>query len=180
MKIKRTTLFVLLMIISLVGFSCEGPEGPTGSQGPQGETGDLGPQGESGTANVIYSPWIDSDWTEENQQEWSMVIEDSNISVEFSNAGGAVLVYRRNGSSDDAWVYQLPSGNAYRVAYAIDPANTNLYVQVESGCCEIPGWFHDVQLRYVLIPGGLLTSGLQVELDLTDYQAVKAYYGISD
>lgn len=177
MKINRTIQFALLIIIGLAGFACEGP---AGSQGPQGEVGAPGPQGESGTANVIYSPWIDSDWTEEDQQYWGMVIEDSNISVEFSNTGGTVLVYRRNGSSDDAWVYQLPSGNAYRVNYAIDPVNTSLLIAVESTCCDIPSWFHDVQLRYVLIPGGMLTNGLQAKLDVTDYEAVAAYYGLQD
>ena len=183
MKIKRTILFVLPLMIGLTCFACEGPEGPTGSQGPQGETGTpgpQGPQGESGTANVIYSPWIDSDWTELDQREWEMLIEDANISVEFSNAGGTVMVYRRNGPVDDAWVYPLPSGNAYRVAYAIDPANTRLYIAVESSCCDIPSWFHDVQFRYVLIPGGILTDGLQAKLDMTNYEAVAAYYGFPD
>lgn len=183
MKIKRIILCALPIMIGLICFSCEGPEGPTGSQGQQGEAGapgPQGPQGDPGTANVIYSEWIDSDWTELDQREWDMFIEDSNISVEFSSTGGTVLVYRRNGPSDDALVYPLPSGNAYRVAYAIDPVNTRLYIAVESSCCDIPSWFHDVQFRYVLIPGGLLTNGLQAKPDLADYKAVAAYYGFPD
>ena len=186
MKINRKILFTLPIIIALICFSCEGPEGPTGPQGQQGEAGAEGPQGpqgspgESGTANVIYSPWIDSDWTELDAREWDMLIEDSNISVEFSNAGGTVLVYRRNGPVDDAWVFPLPSGGVYEVGYAIDPANTRLYLAVESSCCDIPSWFHDVQFRYVLIPGGLLTDGMKTKLDLTNYEAVAAYYGLPD
>ncbi|WP_234570993.1 collagen-like triple helix repeat-containing protein [Rhodohalobacter sp. 614A] len=183
MKIKRTILFVLPIMIGLICFSCEGPEGPAGPQGLQGEAGEPGPegsQGEPGTANVIYSEWIDSEWTEYTAREWQMLIEDSNISVDFSNNGGTVLVYRRNGPLDDAWIYPLPSGSAYPVTFAIDPVNTTLLIAVESSCCDIPSWFHDVQFRYVLIPGGVLTNGKQAKLDLTDYQAVKAFYGIPD
>lgn len=85
---KKTKVFIMLLLAAVIGFTGCKKEGPAGPQGPQGEqgiageagprgatgakgdkgdrgpvgaTGARGPQGEKGdpgTANVIYSDWI--------------------------------------------------------------------------------------------------------------------------
>lgn len=67
----KNYLSMLLAVITLSIFSCEGPAGDIGPSGAQGVAGQAGPagadgsqgeKGDPGNANVVYSEWVSPAW----------------------------------------------------------------------------------------------------------------------
>lgn len=178
MIINRTTLFVFLIIIALAGFSCEGPVGPadpeglTGSEGPQGEKGD------PGSVDIIYSDWSQLDWNLNDSSTYLYhKMEVNELTEEFIESGGVLLMYIKF----ENHIYPIPfsGGNDY-INYNISiPGNLMISVGTYDGS-GVEAFLEEGEYRYILIPGGVLTNGIQGKLDLTDYNSVKAYYGIPD
>ena len=72
----KNYLSMLLAVITLSIFSCEGPAGEIGPAGPQGAAGPAGPagadgsqgeKGDQGNANVVYSTWMSPTWQADGQ-----------------------------------------------------------------------------------------------------------------
>lgn len=188
MKILNTIknfLFIvtIALITGLTSLSCEGPEGPTGAQGPQGSEGPQGlqgPQGEEGTANVIYSPWMDIEWDEDESNSKIMFIAELLITEEFVETGTVLMFIKSSGGN---LVYPLPFVNGSDFLYyalGYEPGIiVGLVFSVESMNGSTVNSYPDNQIRYVLIPDGIEnTAGKQI--DFNNYDQVAKWYGITD
>jgi len=150
--VKNRRFSWLLLFVAFMVIGCEGPEGPAGPAGP------------AGTANVIYSEWFSPDpWVLQETfgvSERSFTMTTSALTQEIIDYG-VVLVYMRFVGFNPE-INQLPvtledvnyhflfraqAGSIQAVYYSItDPAT-------DPGV--IPSYN---QVRYVLIPGGVLDA----------------------
>ncbi len=167
----------------------QGPAGPAGPQGEQGEQGAQGEQGEPGTANVIYSEWVDTELGN------SIVSTSASFDIEAPEIGpdmlnfGTILVYGRRIElpGDGNIVYPLPIvfGAARQQSYYFRAQSDEIIITVvanEEGESVGDGSFLE-QYRYVLIPGGVSTSGKLVsDMDLSkmSYEEVIELFNIPE
>ncbi len=190
--------FLTVMSVALI-VSCspeDGEDGAVGPQGPQGEQGVAGPtgpqgeqgeQGETGMANVIYSDWIASEFGGLAAAEESDQLLVSFGLGEFNNANDVLLVYgRREINVISNEVYQLPfelisQNEIYRYGLSEGSGFIALYVEAltTDGGSNLFTYFDD--FRYVLIPGGVSTSG-KSNIDFTkmSYEQVIEYFNIPE
>lgn len=185
----RTTikkLFTLLIVITLAACSDgdPGPKGDVGTTGPAGAAGAKGDKGDPGTANVIYSEWMEIEWNGNDFPEYkSMNRREPLITDEFFDKGGVTLFFIRVTQGDVTLVVPLP--------YALGN-NSNMYgaaqLQAGEGYIGLVAQSTDgsdlgetvgegLEVRYVLIPGGTLTTGGRVDYS---YEALKKLYNIAD
>lgn len=195
MKTIVYKLSLCIFIFGMITLSCEGPAGPageTGQQGPQGEPGSQGPQGEEGTANVIYSEWftfIADSGSDEFFQ--FMRLSEPQLTREFLNNGGVVLVYVKVEQEEIIVVASLPLHSGvfladYRAfdaeAGVIGPQafrGIQIHVETTDDTITIPdNFFEGHHLRYILIPGGMPAKLSQDFWE--NYEAVADYFGIRD
>ena len=159
-----------------------GATGPQGPAGPRGATGATGPQGPAGTANVIYSGWMSF-----QQAERDTLIDGTNLKVNHLAAprltqaiidNGAIQVYMRFRSTVLTLPYTSRAGSRPNTVSFV-PRPGRIYVTrfTHDNITPYLG-FGSVQFRYVLIPGGVSAS--LSNLDLRDYEAVKAAFNIND
>ena len=159
-----------------------GPRGATGATGPAGPRGATGPQGPAGTANVIYSGWVSF-----QQAERDTLIDGTNLKVNHLPAprltqaiidNGAIQVYMRFGTTVLTLPYTSRAGSRPNTVSFV-PRPGRIYVTrfTHDGATPYLG-FGPVQFRYVLIPGGVSAS--LSNLDLRDYEAVRAAFNIID
>ena len=178
--IMKTTFFYCLLFMAALSISaCSqgedgedgllGPQGEQGLQGEQGPQGEQGSQGEPGTANVMFSDWMPIVWNRTNNPTFkSMLIEDEQVTEEFINNGGIILIFIRQ-TLDDGTIAigQLP---IIKPSDNIDVIYVNLVNEDTEGIAiryyrtngsdPLPDNATDgVLLRYVLIPGGIDLSG---------------------
>lgn len=165
----------------------QGEPGPAGPQGPQGENGvdgQDGQQGDPGTANVIYSDWIASEFPasiSSDFDQWEMFAPE--LTQEIHDTG-VVLVYARKGtfiypvpvtffdSVDENWNFRLLDINDTLIAirvHSIDGSN-------------IGTPFLNGDFRYILIPGGVASSGKTASLDYAkmSYEEIIAHFNIPE
>jgi hypothetical protein len=188
MKTTITKIFGFIMIITFVSCS-DGDPGPAGSAGPQGQagaTGATGPQGEKGdpgTANVIYSAWMDVEWNGINDPEYkTMKIEEPLLTSEFLDKGGVTLFFIRAVEDDVTVVlptpYQLGNVHLFGAAQIVSGVSSvGLVASSTDGSTISESMFAGLEVRYVLIPGGTLTTGGRIDLS---YESVKSQYNIPD
>jgi hypothetical protein len=201
---------ILLLCISLTWLHCSktgpiGPEGPAGQNGAPGAPGAQGPpgtpgipgapgtpgaQGPPGTANVIYSGWLNADYSFSNTSavNKTMRVMEQRCTRDFNNRGGIVLFFFR---FQDNVVYTMPftdfNNQNYKYGFPVFfDTDGEIRIQISSTNAsaltdaEIYGVAaNPLQFRYVLIPGGMPT-GRMTKVDLKDYAAVKAAYNIPD
>ena len=140
----------LLLCVALMVIGCEGPEGPAGPAGP------------AGTANVIYSDWYSPEtWVAETTfgiAERTFTMTTDALTQEIIE-NGVVLVYMR-------FVGFNPRINQLPVVLA--DVNYSFLFRAQAGSIKVvyysmtsptidPGAIPSAnQVRYVLIPGGVL------------------------
>jgi hypothetical protein len=187
MKIMKKSIFLLPCVVcAVVGMlliSCKkgdtGPAGATGAAGPAGPAGAAGVPGATGTANVMYSPWIDTTkWNVLDTFHVGTVIDTvfiADINVPKLTADilnqGQIQVYFNLNTTASPVIYALPfnNGNVFiDVVYAVNTIEmtTNL---------DLTG----LPFRYVLIPGGTAARTYK-SIDWKNYAEVKAYLGLKD
>lgn len=162
---KKLKIIAMLILLTVFATSCKKETGPTGPAGPAGP---------AGTANVIYSPWIAFDganWSAATM-EYGNNIRTYNDSVpEITQNiidGGAVLVYFKlyglgypmplpftyNGLTtpgiNQHFSYRLLEKVLSLVLYNLDNTDDPGFIDNTPP----PGNFY----RYVIIPGGVLSS----------------------
>jgi hypothetical protein len=210
MKTKHRIFGMLLMAMAIIFMdACKGekgdvgPAGTAGVAGPTGANGAVGVAGPTGTANVIYGSWIDMNvagyWyklgsantgggnTNNNSYGWGADFA-APITQDILDKG-VVLVYGKyySGSSDKK-VYLLP-GTAYFGQYVTTELNivlNRVYIQQVWSYKDVslvptsysPSNYLS-QFRYIIIPGSV-AGGRKAAVDYSDYEAVKAYYGLKD
>jgi len=185
MKTTITQLLTLLLIITLASCS-DGDPGPAGPQGQPGATGAPGPEGEKGdpgTANVIYSEWLDLEFNGVNETNYrTMRINEPMITSEFLEKGGVSLFFLRAAEGDVALVvpipYQQGAVNLFSVTQTVSGVNSlGLVATTQDGSDFSEDLFAGVQVRYILIPGGTLTTGGRMSYS---YESLRQLYNIPD
>lgn len=183
-----------------------GAAGANGTNGVKGDKGDTGATGATGTANVIYGTWQDMN----NANFWYRLGSSSttgganngggSINV-FSGHGwgcdinapitqdildkGQVFVYGKFAPSvGDNRVYLLPNTFWGKWYTQVNILLNKIYIQtIYDNADTVPTTYSQsgflCVLRYIIIPGGV-AGGRKVNLDYSDYEAVKAYYHLKD
>ena len=162
--------------------SLRGPAGPQGPAGPRGATGPAGPQGPAGTANVIYSGWMSF-----GQAERDTTIDGTRYKVNHLSVppltqaiidNGAMQVYMRFGTTVFPLPYTSRAGLRTNTVSFIPRPGRLFITRHTHDNAEPRLGFGSITFRYVLIPGGVNAS--LPNLDLSDYEAVKAAFNIID
>lgn len=188
MKTTIAKLATIVMIITLTACSDgdPGPAGPQGQQGIVGEKGDPGPEGEKGdpgTANVIYSEWMDIEWNGINDPNYkTMRIQEPMITSEFLEKGGVLLFFLKAIDAEKTLVIPCPyqANNIYLFSAAqvlSGEGTAGLIANSLDGSSFSEDLFAGLQVRYVLIPGGTLTTGGRVSYS---YESLQDLYNIPD
>ena len=142
-----------------------GATGTTGTTGTTGQTGATGATGTAGTSNVFYSDWLDLIPNKLPSRETTITAPKITQNV-LDNSD--VRVYIKIGSLVSALPYADLSNWLLLGKVIIAVAN---YSTINTG----------LKVRYIIIPGGTsIGSGRKASIDYTDYEAVKAYYGLKD
>lgn len=158
----------------------QGEEGVPGEKGEKGDKGEPGEKGEKGTANVVYSDWLESGFTDESSyEEYSLTAIDTN---QYSLNTSVFLLY---GRTSNGVVLPLPwqTGSSTTYHYYIvpdfgtgQPARIILFRDgTLSGGSSIP-----LHFRYVIIPGGENIGSRKSMPDFTDYAEVIRFYHIPE
>jgi len=174
----------------------QGPEGPQGEQGEQGATGPQGPggpegpKGEPGTVNVIYSNWIPTELgSNVAGTSQTFDIDFPEFSVAIHNAG-TVLVYGRRleagGGTIDSFTYPIPvlfTGSLqlnYYFRIENNPGRIRILASsLDGGALGNAAYIE--QFRYVVIPGGVPSSGKSgTDYSKMSYEELSAYFGIPE
>jgi len=177
--------FGLALAIVVVFASCskDGPAGPAGTAGPtgtQGPAGSQGPKGDTGVANVIYSDWLDVDFKiNVDSTAYIGLIESSQITKNILNTG-EIKVYVNLNTPGNPIIASLPyiggGGLLINSLFAEEEiglsSNGNVSTYIDEGDKIL-------QYRYLIIPGGT-PSLRKANIDFSDYNKVKAYYGLKD
>ena len=187
MTLQALAAFLVIMAISFSSCSKEGPAGPQGeqgAQGAQGAQGPQGPQGNPGAANVIYSGWLDVEYSAvDSDQDGETDIYLANIDAPDLTSdilsGGEIKVYLNFGTASDPYIISLPYG------YEIIPAfylNTIELSAIDDYSTATEDGQKYWQYRYILIPGETAASARKsgAAVDWNDYNSVKKYLNLKD
>ena len=169
----------LAAIFFITSCSKSGDEGPAGPAGPGGPAGPAGVAGPPGTANVIFSPWIDTATFFPDTVHNGPVIDTlgffANLNVpkldlEMLNKG-EIKVYVNAGDDSDPLVFPIPYNDGL---IFINPAFYLNTIQIYSNF-DLTGF----PFRYILIPGGTAARSSN-SIDWNNYKEVQKYLGLKD
>jgi hypothetical protein len=183
---------VLLLGVSQLNCSKDGPAGPQGSAGPQGPAGPTGSAGPAGTANVIYSAWFLT-----GAAGWDTASADLSSYGAFAIYdkaapgvtqgiidNGIVLAYMKgdpsSGLANDVFPlpYTFGIGYGYIDHWDFD-LNTvgNIRFLYKSTAPWMPTELGGISFRYVIVPGGVVSGRMRDPRKMT-YDEVCQAYGI--
>lgn len=192
---RVSPIFYLLLSLLVLGMTlagCEGstgPEGLTGAQGeqgpqgPQGEEGPQGPSGEDGNANVLLYEFGEQTFT-------NVLSLQLSVSRETVDNSLILVYYNPSNEASTSW-YAIPglgSGGNYQTRYFIYQSSTDPSVYTLSMRTLEPdgSGLYGSQVTFTKIKvifaeaSSIISAKAKSQLDLRDYNAVKAYYGIPD
>jgi hypothetical protein len=200
MKAKSSlTLLASLVLITFIFTQCQkgdvgpaGPAGPTGSAGAAGSPGATGPKGDTGTANVIYSAWLDVtynglDTVHNNDGTIDTVLWGASITANKLTQPildrGEIKVYMKWGTLTNPDIAPLPILDPFFTGLIINPEfllqKIDLYSNFNASTFTDQGQKY-LQYRYILIPGSVAGRLSKPAVDWNNYNAVKAYLGLTD
>lgn len=185
MKTTITKILTLLLIVTIAACSDgdPGPAGPQGQPGTAGAPGPAGEKGDPGTANVIYSEWLDLEFNGVNESNYkTMRIPEPMVTTEFLEKGGVALFFLRVEQGDVALVVSIPYEQGGVKLFNVTQTTSGehalgLIAMTEDGSDFSADIYDGVQVRYILIPGGTLTTGGRMSYS---YESLKQLYNIKD
>ena len=175
---KKNTLtpfyFLSTILLTFIFLGCSKPE-----------DGAIGPAGPAGTANVIYSNWASApvataatiDGTSGNTTS----ITATQLNQDILDKG-TVLVYGKFATTVFALPYtSTAGGSANTLTYFPELNNIKLFRFKHDGSGGV-SISTSVQFRYILIPGGIVTTGKQAQPDFKKmaYSEVCKYLKIQE
>jgi len=170
-----------------------GTPGPQGEPGPQGPPGEQGEPGEPGTANVFYSQWMALNGATKSTTSIlpGTLLETFALRYTFPitaatpfKNNGVLLVFFRPDETAGTAVYPLPVStyngfiNMQVENFDDDSFTIMIFAEPRSGEVEEIVDEDIASYRYVIIPGGTAINGRTRTVDLSNYEEVKAFYGI--
>lgn len=200
MKFGRV-LVCLMCLGCFVALGCskgsDGPTGPAGAAGATGSTGATGPTGATGSANVIFGNWTAiPSWTLETDPNSRVQRFTSLAPAQLTQSildNGVILVYLKN-AFFPGQVFPLPCITTQpdrNFSYMASVGTIKAFYWLGTAPSSDPGSFtaNNFQLRYVLIPGGVLgtaarrvgttESSLSLRLKSMSYSEVCALFDIT-
>ena len=168
------------MVIFLASCSKTGSTGPAGPAGPAGAGGAAGPAGATGTANVIYSPWIDTTtWIVDTVHNGAVIdtvgyhalLNVPKLDLTMLNTGEIKVYVNASTDPADPTVFPVPYNDGSLFIDVVFYLNT---IQITSN-----GKLTGIPFRYILIPGGTAARTTKT-IDWKNYKAVQAYLGLKD
>lgn len=187
MKKQLMKVGIILFVTSSIFASCskdgdpgpEGPEGPQGIAGEKGDPGEKGDQGETGTANATLYKFDGHDFEASIQTEREIALENEQEMTE-----SAWLVYVVLGGT----TYHLPGygyadKSEYRTYNLWSTDVAKVYVRKTSGLGEAYDAIHIIRIAVGSVVDnttGKVGNTLPEDLDVSNYEAVKDYYNITD
>lgn len=175
-------ILCVAIVLSIVSCSKSGDTGPAGPAGPAGSAGPAGPAGSAGpagTANVFYSPWIDTATFKPDTIHNGATIDTIGFFANISAAKlditmlntGEIKVYVNINTTADPVVFPLPYNDGSVYIDVVFFLNTiQLYSNAD---------LTDIPFRYILIPGGA-PARLAHSIDWKNYKEVQKYLGLKD
>ena len=145
MKALKTILTITLL--SIFATSCSKPD-----------DGAVGPKGETGTANVIYSDWATTPFTQPGTS-WQAVIFEPKITQEIIDKG-VILCYFKNPGNNNIFQLNYNSGSEY-ILYSCDIGKIRLFSSSN---------YSNLPFRYIIIPGGVSASGKMANTNQPDFK----------
>ncbi|MEO9893630.1 collagen-like protein [Aurantibacter sp.] len=203
-NVTKQLLSVLFIATLFVACSKDdGTDGAVGPQGPQGEQGIAGTDGEdgvdgedgadgtdgadgaTGTANVIYSEWFDSQFQENIESSSSFFeIDFPEGNTQIMNYG-VILVFGRQIVPTPPNIinalYQLPiAGKELKYNMLVINGDLIRIVILTQDGSDIGTRDTIQQYRYVVIPGGIASSGKSISEDYTkmSYEEICNHFNI--
>jgi len=185
MKKVNILLYTLSVTLTVLLLSCskgeDGAQGPAGPAGAAGAAGAPGAPGPAGTANVIYSPWIDTlhflpikdtNGTIVDTIGYFADITAPRVDIDMLDKG-QIKVYMNLGTAADPVVFPIPFNNGVVFIDAIFFLGTiELNSNADLTALQLP-------FRYILIPGGTPARSAN-SIDWNDYKQVQKYLGLKD
>jgi len=181
-KAMNLLLYTLCVTMTLYLVSCsKGDDGAQGPPGPAGAAGAAGAPGPAGTANVIYSPWIDTlnflpikdtNGTIVDTIGYFADISAPKVDLAMLNQG-SIKVYVNLGTADDPVVFPIPFNNGF---VFIDSYFFLGTIEINSNA-DLTQF--QLPFRYILIPGGTPARSPN-SIDWNNYKEVQKYLGLKD
>ncbi len=149
-----------------------GSKGDAGAKGDKGDTGATGTAGATGNANVILITYGSRTYT------------NTELNYNLTNVtpaqaiGSAIYCYVK--SASNSYWYSLPgftAGGTYQYRHWLNPTGA-VPVFVVNRITSGIGSDVFTETKIVLIPANDLRTGRKAAIDYTDYNAVKAHYGL--
>lgn len=181
MKTKSIYYFFLA---ALLFYSCRGDDGPPGPRGPQGPPGEDG-SGGGALAKTIQFEILTTDWNEfgtEGTQGYGYGVQltVSDITQNVYDYGG-VLTFMRFGTNS-VWE-SLPasySQDGFNQFWNVFHDVSTVWVEIYDTDFQTARPTDTIYLKVVVIDGESSAKYAKPSIDLTNYEAVKAYYGLED
>lgn len=174
-------LGALMLCASLTMLSCQGPAGATGAIGPQGPAGVAGPSAQTTTITVAVADWRAVGVGTAGaylQSGWKTA---ANITQSIMNSG-VVLVYMQMETNPATW-QQLPitfyGANVFQV-FDSQFRLGQVQVFINQSSTDAPtAPTGAITFRIVAI-AGTTTTALAAQMDITNYQAVKKAFNLTE
>jgi hypothetical protein len=157
---KCSHLLALISFLAVIGCSKQGPTGPKGDTGLQGAQGPQGPKGDTGTANVIYSDWTGG--FSGTSTTWDVAALTAGV-LDSS----VILIY----ALEDGFVFTLPDDNVNGSGFYLNDLITQGAIEL---FCDASDNLNEFKFRYVIIPPGVLATGIT-----PSYQELTSRLGIA-
>lgn len=184
-KVSGFFLFACLFSVMIGITSCgkdgdTGPAGTTGEKGPKGDKGDKGDAGEPGTANVIYSGWLDTQFSyDTSSAEFFWGVDVPQIDAALLSTG-FVKVYFNLYTPDQPNVASIPyvDGATY-IRDVIVEGGILLLSNYNVSTMQDASGVKRYQVRYVIVPGGVAARTAK-NIDWSNYAEVQAHLGLKN
>jgi hypothetical protein len=162
----------------------DGATGAKGATGATGATGDAGAKGATGTANVIYSDWVFAknfrDSTIDNTKLKLADLLAPKLTATIL-ASGTMMVYFDYGVGIFMMPYTSYAGGTLNTLSFLPRVGHFIITRLSADNLASISIGSSLKYRYIIIPGGVKTASLkQHNVDINDYEAVKAYYKITN
>ncbi|HEX6427350.1 MAG TPA: hypothetical protein VF008_06670 [Niastella sp.] len=179
---------VLVLFVALFFTACKkgdtGPAGETGAPGATGANGAAGATGKPGTANVIYSAWMDVEFSLVDSFTAVGTITAPKI-VDSIIQKGEVKVFWNVNTASNPSIVALPYHDDGVLFGASDLANIplikvgtiSLYSNYNLSSRTTTSGEKAFQYRYIIVPGGITARSA---VNWNDYKQVQHYLGLKD
>jgi hypothetical protein len=198
---KKSIKILSLALISafFIFISCKGPEGgigPAGAKGDTGATGTTGPAGPKGDTGATGATGASGSGGGSSTASGIIIIKFGSVThtgselefplktiTEAQINNSAFFFYVNTSRTATLWA-PIPgvvpnSGNNYRFSINTQPSGFSypiLYLLRNSGT----GSETFPSSRVVIVPASDVRNGRKANVDFSNYEAVKAFYGLKD